>query len=130
FTGVLFGALTCILVVGAGDAFASTTRTVGDPMTCAKAGFSSVQAAVDASVSNDRIRVCPGTYIEQVSIPAGKTGLTIEATQHWNATIKAPAAMTTPMTVVRVSATGTVLRGLTIAGPGSGVCASIANGVR
>src|ERR1700730_8387781 len=43
----------------------AATLTVG---TCPGAGFSTVQAAVDAAKSGDIVNVCPGSYPEQVSI--------------------------------------------------------------
>lgn len=47
----------------------STTRLVDDDkMQCPTAQFTSIQAAVNASGSGDIIKVCPGTYQEQVRI--------------------------------------------------------------
>jgi len=43
------------------------------------AGFTSIQAAVNAAGPNDRINVYPGTYNEQVTIPSKLNGLTIAA---------------------------------------------------
>ena len=43
----------------------AATLTVG---TCPGAGFSTVQAAVNAAKSGDIVNVCPGSYPEQVSI--------------------------------------------------------------
>ncbi|MFN3348224.1 cadherin domain-containing protein [Pseudorhodoplanes sp.] len=40
-------------------------------------GFDTIQAAVNAAASGDTIMVAPGAYAEAVTIPAGKTGLTI-----------------------------------------------------
>jgi parallel beta-helix repeat protein len=75
--------------------------------------------------------VCPGTYVEQVTIPAGKDDLTLDSQKHWDAIIKAPAAMADVKAIVRVNgAQDTKIRDFTITGPGGGPCDSIRYGVR
>jgi parallel beta-helix repeat protein len=57
------------LVVGIGPALAMPELVVDDDhVQCPNAAFTTVQAAIDAASPGDRIRVCPGTYREQVSI--------------------------------------------------------------
>ena len=46
-----------------------------DAADCPDAAFTSIQAAVDAAGPGDQIKVCPGTYQEQVRIGPGKDGL-------------------------------------------------------
>jgi pectin methylesterase-like acyl-CoA thioesterase len=38
---------------------------------CPNAQYTTIQSAVTAAVPGDKIKVCAGTYIEQVTIPAG-----------------------------------------------------------
>ena len=45
---------------------AATLVVDDDKVQCPDAGFTSIQAAVNAANSGDRINVCPGTYREQV----------------------------------------------------------------
>jgi parallel beta-helix repeat protein len=132
FSGVLCALFACALTVGASSAFAGTTRIVGNnPLTCANAAYSTIQSAVAAAAPGDTIKVCPGTYVEQVSIPAGKNNLTIVSAQHWLAIIQAPAAMTTPKAIVRVNgAHGVTIKDFIIEGPGGGACDSLESGVR
>ncbi len=40
----------------------------GPGVSCADAGYATVQAAIDAATKSDTIEVCPGTYSEQLSI--------------------------------------------------------------
>ena len=57
---------------------------------CPNAQFTSIQAAVDAAPAGAKIKVCAGTYVEQVTIPAGKDGLTLFSEADLQAVIKAP----------------------------------------
>ncbi|MEA2126517.1 MAG: hypothetical protein QOI80_3299 [Solirubrobacteraceae bacterium] len=81
----------------AANASAATTRAVDDdgmatPKNCNAATPASptIQGAVAASSSGDTIVVCPGTYVEQVTIPAGKDRLTLVSSSRRQAIIKAP----------------------------------------
>lgn len=93
---------------------------------CPTAAFTSIQAAVTAAAPGAEIRVCPGTYTEQVAVPAGKNNLTIRSTLSRQAIIKAPPAMTAGGAIVRVTAsTGVSIRDFTITGPVPiGACSS------
>src|SRR5437764_345237 len=65
--------------------------------------YPTISAAVTAAHHGDEIDVAPGTYIEQVTIPAGKDGLTLHSINNWQAVIQAPAVMTAPNAIVRVN---------------------------
>ena len=52
-----------------------------------------IQHAVDASHRGDTVKVCPGTYLEQVTIKGHRDGLTLESFRKWGATIKAPTSL-------------------------------------
>lgn len=54
---------------------AGTDCTAHDPC-------GSIQQAVDRAAAGDRIKVMAGTYVENVTIPAGKDGLTISGSGH------------------------------------------------
>ena len=63
----------CAVQVPAGQA---RTLTVDDNRAqCRSAGYTTIQAAVDAAAVNDTVQVCRGTYSEQVRILAAKRGL-------------------------------------------------------
>ncbi len=98
---------------------------------CPNAEYTSIQAAVDDATPGDKIKVCRGTYIEQVTIPAGKDGITLFSEPALQAVIKAPPLMLDPKAIVRVSTSRNVtIRHFTITGPGGGGCDSIRWGVR
>ena len=97
FSGVTFAVAVGMLAIGATQALGAT-RIVGPP-SCPKATYWTIQAAVNAASTGDRIRVCPGTYAEQVSIPAGKNNLTLESMRHWAAVIQTPTAIGSPSTI-------------------------------
>jgi parallel beta-helix repeat protein len=86
--------------------------------------FVSIQAAVNAASPGDTIQVRPGTYTEQVTIPATKDDLTLKSQTPQSAVIKAPATLTGP--VVRVAGADDVeIEGFTVTGPAAGVTAGI-----
>lgn len=98
---------------------------------CPTATFTSIQAAVNAAPAGAKIRVCRGTYTEQVTIPAGKDGLTLYSTPDLAAVIKAPPVMLDVKAIVRVNgAKNVTIRHFTITGPGGAGCDSIRWGVR
>ncbi len=119
---------------------AATTRWVNIEETvpiqpgngCEHAGYTSIQSAVTAASAGDTIRVCRGTYLEQVTISGAlKNNLTLHSVSHWHAIIKAPVLMADPKAIVRVSGSQNVtIRGFEITGPGSLGCDSIRYGVR
>jgi len=102
-----------------------------------KAGYTTIQAAVNAAAPGDQINVCPGTYTEQVTIPAGKDNIRLRSTRRWEAVIKAPAVMVPDpfpnlaFTIVRIAdAQNVTILGFTITGPGPGGCGTLHYGVR
>jgi hypothetical protein len=84
--------------VAAPVAAAGTVRWVDDnagadggPAACATAGYTSIQAAIDASHSWDTVYVCPGTYVEQLDVNV--KGLLVKSRPRHGAHIVAPATM-------------------------------------
>lgn len=123
--------LLALFAFGAQAAQARVITVDDNGADCKKADFTSIQAAVDAASPNDTIKVCAGTYVEQVTIPAGKNGLTLRSQVPEAAVIKAPPVMADPKAIVRVNgAQNVTIDGFTIAGPGGGPCDSIRYGVR
>ncbi len=121
--------LCALVAVGtfaaAGQALAKDLKVSNatSPADCRKdatkdATYPTIQSAVTAAGPGDHIKVCPGTYVEQVTIPAGKDKLSLESKGHWQAIIKAPAAMADPGDIVHVAGAKDVkLTDFTISGP-------------
>jgi parallel beta-helix repeat protein len=129
------GATVAALAFGATPALAKELTVDNDKVECKKADFTSIQAAVTAAQPKDKVKVCPGTYNEQVIVGPGKNGLSLESQQPLAAVIKAPATIAADVTnfksLVRVSGSKDVsIRAFTISGPGPGPCDSIRSGVR
>jgi len=102
-----------------------------DHADCPNAQFTTIQSAVAVAAPGDKIKVCRGTYVEQVMIPPGKDNITLYSEGAFQAVIKAPPIMLDPKAIVWVNgAHDVVLRHFTIAGPGGGPCDSIRYGVR
>jgi nitrous oxidase accessory protein NosD len=79
---VMLGVALAAVGLSMGPTRAAGVLVVDDdfPRSCAAraADHATIQAAVDEAGPRDRIRVCPGTYKETVTVPVGKRGLTIE----------------------------------------------------
>jgi parallel beta-helix repeat protein len=86
---------------------------------CPQATFATIQAAILASGPNDTVKVCPGTYPEQVRIIGHEhDGLKLESLKPLQAVIQWPPAETPPLALVYFSqADGVTLRGFTVTGP-------------
>jgi parallel beta-helix repeat protein len=102
---------------------------------CNDPDYQRIQDAVNAAGPGDRINVCPGTYVEQVTVATtGKSNIQLRSTKRWEAIIKAPAVMSGPpqgQSIVQVSgATNVTILAFTITGPGSFCGGSIGYGVR
>jgi parallel beta-helix repeat protein len=98
---------------------------------CPNAQYNSIQAAVDAASPGAMIKVCAGTYTEQVTIPVGKDDLTLYSVPDLQAIIHAPIAFVGHKAIVWVNgAQNATIRHFTIEGPGSSDCDSIEEGVR
>ncbi|MGD9890563.1 MAG: right-handed parallel beta-helix repeat-containing protein [Dehalococcoidia bacterium] len=109
------------------DAPITGTILVDDDMVqCPTAAFDTIQAAVDAAAPGAEVRVCDGTYVEQVTIAAGKNNLTVRSANPLGAIIEAPATMTAGGSIVLVTAaTGVTIRDFTVTGPVPiGACSS------
>jgi parallel beta-helix repeat protein len=52
-----------------------------------------IQKAIDASNQDDTVIVCPGTYVEQVTIRGNRDGLTLRSSTPFGATIKSPSSL-------------------------------------
>ena len=123
--------LVSLALIGPALASANDITVSNNPANCPNAGYTTIQAAVTAASPGDHITVCPGTYIEQVTIPAADNGLRLESQKPLLAVIQAPAVMTTPKAIVRdAGAQNVAIRQFTIQGPGGGGCDSLEYGVR
>src|SRR5438105_7536447 len=68
---------------------------------CPQAMFTTIQSAVNASGPNDSVKVCPGTYTEQVVIMGHQhDGLRLESVNPLAATIQWPAVEMFPLALV------------------------------
>ena len=136
--------LACaVLAASSTSVSAATTHWVNDNTpngsphdppgrSCNKPGYPTIQSAVDTAAPGDRINVCPGTYTEEVTIPAGKDDIVLRSVRFWAAVIKAPPVMLGPtQSIVRVNgARDVTILAFTITGPGGGPCDSLRYGVR
>jgi parallel beta-helix repeat protein len=86
---------------------------------CPNANYPTIQAAVSASGPGDTVKVCPGTYPEQVRIVGhAHDRLKLESLKPLQAIIKWPAAESPPLALVDFDTADEVtLRGFTISGP-------------
>ncbi len=81
--------------------------------------FTTIQAAVSAASPGDTIKVCPGTYPEQVKIPDTKDRITLVSVERRAAVIQAPPVLNpAEPDIVRVEgAEGVSLLRFTVRGP-------------
>jgi len=117
--------------VGAGDMTAAAAPAADPPghtffvddtpadNDCPVTPYSSIQAAVNASGPGDKIKVCPGTYTEQVRITGhNHDGLTLQSVKPLQAVIKWPTAESAPLALVDFNmADHVTLEGFTVTGP-------------
>jgi len=64
-----FAAIAALPLAGASAAQAATLTVDDDRAECPAAGYTSIQAAVDAASSGDTITICPGGYVEGTGAP-------------------------------------------------------------
>ncbi|WP_179194882.1 right-handed parallel beta-helix repeat-containing protein [Bacillus sp. EAC] len=80
--------------------------------------FSTIQAAINAANYGDIISVAPGTYLEQITIPAGKDNLIIVSSRQLGAIIKPPSGgLTGNLSILTINAKCTRIARFKIAGP-------------
>ena len=95
--------------------FVDNTPTDGD---CPPTPYTTIQAGVNASGSGDTVKVCPGTYLEQVQISGHlHDGLKLESVKPLQAVIQWPTVETSHQLVTVNGADGVSIRGFTITGP-------------
>jgi hypothetical protein len=138
----LLAALAAAVFATAASPASAVTRWVNDNQpaappgtSCDLPGYNSVDVAVDSSLPGDTVKVCPGTYTEQVSVPAGKNGLTISSVVPLAAVLQAPPTIAADLVnfkaIVRISGSQNVsLLAFEVRGPGPAGCDSIRYGVR
>jgi pectinesterase len=103
--------------VFAGDAFAASTITVAAD---GSGNYTTIQAAVAASSTGTVITIRPGTYRGQVSIPASKSGITLQGATGLSTDIvitgnkPASTAGTAGSATVLNTAKNTTIKGVTI----------------
>ena len=117
--------------VGAGDMTAAAAPASDPPAhtffvddspadnDCPATPYTSIQAAVNASGPGDTVKVCPGTYTEQVRITGhGHDGLKLQSVKPLQAVIKWPTVEMSPLALVDFNmADHVALEGFTITGP-------------
>ncbi len=117
-------ALAATLTVGVSSALAGTIVVDGDghatPSNCnaSSLAYSTIQDAVNfASGPSTTIKVCPGTYTEQVTVST--SGVKLVGVGSQTAVIKAPASMTAPDAIVMFDGaiTGASIKNFTVTGP-------------
>jgi parallel beta-helix repeat protein len=118
--GARFVVAIATIVLGSVAVSSAAAREfrVSNNGSCPNADFQTIQEAVTAAGPGDTVKVCPGTYPEQVRIPSGKNGLKLESEKPLQAVIQFPPVTTTPNSLVEVSQSRNVtIRGFTITGP-------------
>lgn len=123
--------LACVAGITLSKSASAATRYVDDDKReCPSAAYRFIQAAVNAASPGDTIKVCPGTYREQVTIPTGKDNIFLGSTVPYAAIIEAPSGMADEKAIVRVrGARYATICSFTITGPGEQECDSLRYGV-
>ena len=83
-------------------------------ISCYSAGYATIQAAISAANAGDTVNVCPGSYVENITI--NKANLTVSSTSGAGVTIIKAAVINSVVTVTGVNAT---IAGFTLVPAGS-----------
>jgi nitrous oxidase accessory protein NosD len=121
-----FFAIALFLPTEAAAAHAAQLVVSSDKSVCPQAGFTRIQDAVNAASPGDRIRICKGTYDEQVTV---NKALALDAD---NGAVLMPSAMqqntrslfdAAPIATALLveNATNVTVRGLTVDGANNGI---------
>jgi hypothetical protein len=104
-------AVAAILVGSFGAAGAATVCVdPGNPGACA----STIQAGIDAAVAGDTVVLNKGTYYENVQVPAGKDGLTIQAQGKNPKGFVLDAGLPNAGAALSIASAGVTVQGLTL----------------
>ena len=106
-----------VLAINAVPAMAAERLVDDNLVQCPTAFSTTIQAAVNASAPGDTVKVCPGTYTEQVRIES-KDKIKLLAKNALQATIQFPAATPLPNALVLIrDSDEVVVQGFVISGP-------------
>jgi Periplasmic copper-binding protein (NosD) len=129
---VFFGfSLVLVLILSSSrPALAASLSVDDDSVECPDAGFTTIQGAVDAAAPGDEIRVCPGTYDEQIRItkrltiigPSGNSAVVKPSVMTANTTNQFTGIPIAAVLLVRGTTDVTIKR-LTIDGVDNGIAA-------
>jgi len=105
---VLIMLLAAVLVYGqnanAATIWVSPTALGPAPgISCNNAGYTVIQAAINAANAGDTVNVCPGSYVENITI--NKVNLTVSSTGGFGVTIIRAAVVNSVVTVTGANAT-------------------------
>ncbi|MFG3002120.1 hypothetical protein ACGFYK_37455, partial [Streptomyces sp. NPDC048340] len=124
---VAIGTMLATVAIGSAAAPSAASPSAASPppeLVVPSAAYPTVQSAVDAARSGDRIAVRPGVYREQLTI---RKNLTITGAGAGKTTILAPAHLVTGSDglnsiVTLDNAASVKISRLAVSGPGSGTC--------
>jgi len=117
---LVLGTLVAAVLVSGQNADAATIWVSPNALgpapgiSCNNAGYLTIQAAINAANAGDTVKVCPGIYIENITI--NKANLTVSSTGGAGVTIIRSAVINSVVTVTGVNAT---VAGFTLVPAGS-----------
>jgi len=106
---VVFTMLLAAVLVSGQNADAATrwvSPTASGPapgISCITAGYATIQAGINAANAGDTVNVCPGSYVENITI--NKANLTVSSTGGSGVTIVRAAVINSVVTVTGINAT-------------------------
>src|SRR5687767_10239496 len=74
-------AATIFLGTSISTTSAASTLVVDDNGACPGATYTTIQSAVNTASAGDTVKVCAGTYNENVTVPVALSNLTLEGAQ-------------------------------------------------